>query len=438
MKVIVLGAGVVGVSTAYYLAKQGHQVVVIEKSSNSASGCSFANGGQLSYSHIETWSNKSFVKAMLKGVVLNSSFVKINDYSNLDFYKWIYNFLKNSTAENSLKNSKKLHKLTTLSQKLMNKILLDELAFKNGEVFDYQQKGSLHFYRLKKNLNSAISRLDELKNLHLNYQILTPDECLTIEPSLHELQNNNKLAGGIFFKNDASGDCHKFTANLEEICKEKYGVEFIFDCEIKNILTNFKKITGINTSNGVMVADKYVYAMGAISTKLLSGIGIDTNIYPIRGYSLTLNNNKLLFSNLAITDNENKMVYSRLGKSIRVAGLAEMNGANSENSSRNINFLYNAILKTFALDIDKTKIKEWHGIRPFRPNSIPLIGQIEQLSNFYLNTGHGSLGWTNSLASGKIIAHKISAEAYSDFAESEFEQFNFLNDEFKNIFKNPR
>ena len=434
MKVIVLGSGVIGVATAYYLAKQGHEVVVIEKSNNSAHGCSFANGGQLSYSHVETWSNTTFVKAMFKGALFNKSFVKINDYSNVNFYKWIYQFLKNSTPENSLKISKKLFKLASYSKDLMKKIIDDESDFNNGEVFDYQQKGSLHFYRSQKSLNSAIIKLERLKNLALNYQILSPEECLAIEPSLHDLNNNKKLAGGIFFREDASGDCHKFVAKLEEICKNKYGVEFIFDCEIKNILTNFKKITGINTSHGVFVADKYVYAMGSSSINLLAGIGVETSIYPIGGYSLTFNNNKLSFSNIAITDNENKIVYSRLGKSIRVAGFVEMNGFKQTNKSQNINFLYNVVAKTFNIELDKDKIKEWHGTRPFRPNSIPLIGQINQLDNLYLNTGHGSLGWTNCLSSGKISADLILE---NDNFNKIHEQFNFLFEELKNIFKNP-
>lgn len=434
MKVIVLGAGVIGVSTAYYLAKQGHEVVVIEKFKNSASGCSFANGGHLSYSHIETWSSKFFIKAMLKGIFLKSTFVKISDYSNVNFYKWIYKFIINSSPERSLKNSKKIFKLNDYSKNLMHQFLKEEHEFLGGEVFNFQQKGSLHFYRSEKNLKSAIAKLESLKNISINYQILSADECIAIEASLNELKSLKKLAGGIFFNDDASGDCQAFTRYLEKICQEKYNVKFVFDCEIKNILTNFKKITGINTSQGVFDADKYVYAMGSSSTNLLSGIGIETSIYPMGGYSLTFNNNKLLFSNLAITDNENKLVYSKLGNSIRVAGLVEMIGKNSTILTRNINFLYQTIFKSFAVSLNKSNVTEWHGFRPFRPNSIPLIGKVNELENLYLNSGHGSLGWTNSLSSAKIIADKIS---YENEPQKIDEQFNFLNDELNDIFHNP-
>jgi D-amino-acid dehydrogenase len=226
----------------------------------------------------------------------------------------------------------------------------------------------------------------------------------------------------LFFKDDESGDCYKFTQQLEKICKEKYGVKFNFNCDIKNLLTNYKKITGINTSEGVLVADKYIYALGASSISLLKGIGVETKIYPIKGYSLSIKcDDKFIAPNMAMTDNENKIVYSRLGNIFRVAGTVEMSGNNLTINKQNLNFLYENVQKTFADFGDIKNAKEWVGMRPFRPNSIPLIGEINKFSNLIMNSGHGSLGWTNSLASAKIIDDLLAKKPHKDF--------NFLNKE---------
>ena len=427
MKVIVLGAGVIGVTTAYYLAKDGHEVIVIDQAPSSANGCSFANGGQLSYSHIDSWSNKSFLTEMFFGLFKPNSFITLNDFSNKNFYRWIYQFIKNSNPKIAIKNSLNLYKLSSLSSNLMEKILKEEPEIDNGKSFDYHRNGILHFYRHQKSFNNAIDSLEYFKKTNLSFEILNADQCIKKEPSLEKILFNKKLVGGIYFPNDASGDCYKFISKLEKICREKYSVKFIFNCEIKNILTNYKKITGINTENGVFVADKYVYALGAISDKLLKGIKINTSIYPVKGYSLSIKSTgKIMESNIALTDNENKIVYSKLGDILRIAGTIEMSGNSLSSQQKNLKFLHKIFNKTFDIDYKKNDYNEWCGSRPFRPNSMPLIGRIAELDNLYLNTGHGSLGWTNSLSSAKIISEIINHKTLDDF--------KFLQDEFIQIY----
>ena len=311
MKVIVLGAGIIGVSTAYFLAKSGHEVVVIDKLNSVAEGCSNSNGGQLSYSHIEAWSNKNSLISMVKNIFLPNSYLYLKDFSNKEFYSWISEFIKNSSHENSIKNSEKLFKISKLSKSLMTDILSEESDLQNGKVFDFNKNGILHFYRNKKTFESEIKKLEKF-NFARNFEILNSEECLKKEPNLSKLSDEKKLAGALFFKDDESGDCYKFTQQLEKISKEKYGVKFNYNCDIKNLLTNYKKITGINTSEGVLVADKYIYALGASSISLLKGIGVETKIYPIKGYSLSIKcDDKFIAPNMAMTDNENKIVYSR-------------------------------------------------------------------------------------------------------------------------------
>ena len=425
MKVIVLGAGVIGVSTAYFLAKSGHEVTVIDRLSSSAEGCSHSNGGQLSYSHIETWSNKNSIISMTKNAFTPNSYLSLNDFSNKKFYSWIKEFIKNSSHKSSIKNSEKLYKISMLSKSLMENLIAEEPALDQGKSFDYTNNGILHFYRNIKIFDTEIKKIEKL-NFLSDFDILSPDECLKLEPNLGKLNDDKKLAGGILFKNDASGDCYKFTQEIAKICQEKYNVEFIFDCDIKNLLTNYKKITGINTNKGVLTADKYVYALGASSISLLEGIGISTKIYPIKGYSLSIKcDEKFIAPKMTMTDNENKIVYSRLNNIFRVAGTIEMNGNNLKINKKNLNFLYENVQKTFADFGDIKNAKEWVGMRPFRPNSIPLIGDFHILSNLLINTGHGSLGWTNCLASAKIIDDLLAKKSNKDF--------NFLNKEIHEI-----
>jgi len=430
MKVIVLGAGIIGVTTAYYLAKSGHEVEVIEASEAVGQGCSFANGGQLSYSHIEPWSKKSSIFSLVKGSFNPYSHTTINDFNNKEFYRWFYNFVKNSSHEKLLKISKNIFKISNNSKHLLDELLMHEKDFENGDKFGLKNSGILHFYRKQKLFDEDFNRLEKFHNSAIKFQALDVDETLKIEPTLEKLYNHKNLYGSIYFPNDKSGDCHKFIKILASICIKKYGVKFHFNHQIKNLFTNYEKITGINTSNKVFYADHYVYCLGAGSLSLLSGIKIDHGIYPVKGYSLSIecDNQDFLAPNISLTDNQNKIVYSRIGNIFRVAGTIEIGKFDAKISKKNLNFLYKNIKECFTSFGDISKVKEWSSYRPYRYNSTPLIGKIESLQNFYLNVGHGSLGWTNSLASAKIVADEISENPHKDFS--------FLIDDFKNIFTN--
>jgi len=284
MKVIVLGAGVIGVTTAYFLAKAGHQVTVLEKNSSCSMSCSYANGGQLSYSHIEPWSSKTSLLSITKAAIFPSSFLGISNIFNREFLTWSYEFLKNSNAKKNHQNSKNIYALSRHSKRTLENLLKEETDLK----FDYKNSGILHFYRDQKRFNAAIKEAEIHNSFGCKAQILNSDECIKKEPTLVKLYDENKLAGGIFYEADASGNSLIFTKSLEKICREKYGVIFEYDAEVKNIFTNYKSITGINTSKGVFVADKYVSCLGAFGNKLLKGIGIDTKIFPLKGYSLSI------------------------------------------------------------------------------------------------------------------------------------------------------
>ena len=409
MKVIVLGAGVIGVTTAYYLALDGHEVIVIDKKSSAAEECSLANGGQLSYSHINPWSTSSLLKSYLKNVFFLDSCLNIKDYSNHNFYKWVYNYFKNSGDEMAFKNSKKLTQIAQLSRELMIDLVSDDAQIVQPLKFDYKAEGILHFYRSDKVFAKEAERFKHFKKINIESKVLNIEQCLDFEPQLKKLADKKQLRGAILMPNDASGNCHDFTQKLAKICQEKYQVKFIYDCEVLNLLNNHQKITGINTNHQVLKADAYVCAFGALSNNLLKGIGIKTDIYPLKGYSLSINcdEQNLPAPKKSMTDIENKIVYSRFNKIFRVAGTLEMSGINYEKDSKNINFLKKITKNSFENCGDLAHAKIWCGLRPFRPNSLPLIDKSEKFENLFLNMGHGSLGWTLALGSASLLRDKL-------------------------------
>jgi D-amino-acid dehydrogenase len=423
MKVIVLGAGVIGVTSAYFLAREGHQVTVIDKNPAPAMSCSYANGGQLSYSHIETWAQSTSAFTIFKSLVNPSSFLSFSDLYNKKFWCWLWKFYRNSSEKSSYENSKNLFALSSYSREIMKQVINAESNLK----FDYKNQGILHFFRDKKKYEKAIQDLEFQRKIGCNVQVLTAEECVKKEPNLVKLLDEQKLAGGIFYEDDASGNCAAFTSGLEKICREKYGVEFLYETEIKNILTNHKKVTGINTSDRVFTANKYVYALGAPGVSLLNGVGVEPQIYPLKGYSLSIPTDaEFVAPNLALTDPENKIVYSRIGNVFRAAGSVEICGLRANKNGKNLDFLKTTIRKSFSDFGNLNKSEDWFGFRPFRPNSLPLICEVKKYGNLLINSGQGSLGWTLAAASGKILSDLVS--------DKKDEKFSFLEEEEKQIY----
>ncbi|MES2677917.1 MAG: FAD-dependent oxidoreductase [Pseudomonadota bacterium] len=423
MKVVILGSGINGVLSAYFLARAGCEVVVLEKESESAAGCSGANGGQLSFSHCEPWAAKNSLISFLKAAITPNSFLSISDLTNRQFFNWALEFSKNSKAEKSQIIAEKTLKLGAFSRQVLAEILSKEKI-----DFCYKSGGILHFYRDEKLFNQAIVQAKQQKSLGCNLEILSAQECVKKEPTLTKIFDEQILKGGIFFKDDASGDCLAFIKSLELICKNKLGVKFYYKCEVKNLLTNHKKITGINTTEGVFVGNAYLDCLGAFSNSLLKGIKIDPKIYPLKGYSLSIPTDELFLSpNLALTDPENKVVYSKLGKVFRAAGTVEVCNFKNNFNQKNINFLKDVIRQTYSDYGDLKNAKEWSGFRPYRPECLPLVCRAKKYGNLFLNIGHGSLGWTLSFATCRIISNIILQQDVGD-------DFGFLEEMEKEMY----
>lgn len=419
MKVIVLGSGIVGVLSAYFLAKQGFKVEVIDQNSGTSRSCSFGNGGQLSYSHIETWAQSTSLFSLFKAGIMPNSYLTVKNFFDKELLDWFFKFYSNSFENKARQNSKNLFYLASHSREMMQEILNNESSIN----FSYKNNGTLHFFRKNSSFEKAINNVNFEHEIGCKSEILDKEQTLKKEPTLQKLYDDKNLVGSIFYKDDASGNSFRFASSLEKICKEKYGVTFTYNTKINNIFTNYKKITGINTSEGVLSADNYVYALGALGDKLLKGIKIDSEIYPLKGYSISVEVNEPDFKapNMALTDIENKVVYSRLGNIFRVAGTVEASGINVFKNSKHVSFLKNNVRNTFSDFGDFSKIYSWYGFRPSRPNSTPLICKSLQYPNLFLNTGHGSLGWTLSASSGAILANLVLGK--------EDKKFSFLKKE---------
>jgi D-amino-acid dehydrogenase len=417
MKIIILGAGINGVLSAYFLAQAGCEVEVLEKEQMSASGCSGANGGQLSFSHCEPWSAKASLTSFFKLIINPNSFLSISDFKNKEFLLWALEFIKNSTPKKTKLIAKNTLKLGVFSRQVLTEILNKERI-----NFSYKNEGILHFYRNEKLFNQAIIQAKIQKSLGCNLEVLSAQDCVAKEPTLTKICNENTLKGGIFFKDDASGDCSSFVKGLEWICKNKLGVKFHYGCKVKNLLNNHKKITGINTSKGIFVGNAYLNCMGAFSNSLLKGVGIESKIYPLKGYSLSIpTDSSFLAPNLSLTDPENKVVYSRLGNIFRVAGTVEISGFDNNFNHKNTDFLKKITRNSFSDFGDLKNAKEWFGFRPYRPKSLPLVCKTLKYNNLFLNIGHGSLGWTLSFATCKIISNIILQQKNNS-------DFEFLGD----------
>ena len=404
-KVLILGSGINGIMSAYFLGKKGEfDITVFDKMQKEGMGCSFENGCQLSFSHCEPWSSWSSIISIMKMILQKNAKISFSALRDKYFWIWLYNILKNSFF-NKAKIIRELTFLGISSRNIFHQILQDE-----DLNFEYNNSGILHFYRKKSLFKTACKTAKIQQEIGCNIEILTADQALKIEPSLQKLYDNGELAGGIMHYDDASGNIKKFISQMKKICENKFGVKFIFDNDIKNILTNKKEITGINTELGVYKADYYISCLGAYESKLTNGINLEPIHYPIKGYSFSIPIAKdINIPKSILTDPENKIVYSIVDGHLRAAGTFEISKIDYKINYKNVNFLKNTISKTFYSEnkIFDNNLTPWQGYRPYSSNIFPSCEVSKKYANFYINSGHGSLGWTMSFFTARKIAKII-------------------------------
>lgn len=398
MKILVLGSGLLGVATAYELGKRGFEVTVIDRKEEAAAETSFANGGQLSYNHAEPWANPSVLSKLPAWMLRSDSPLVFRLRADMNMVKWGLSFLRNCTKLRADVNTVNMLRLGIYSRERLH-IIKNEEKFE----FDFSDKGILHLYSSQEEFEHGKKQIEFQAKFGGVEKILSQDEVYKLEPALAHSQR--KIVGGIHAYNDESGDARTFCLKLAERAKERFGVKFEYGVSINKLRTENNRIVAVETDKGDFTADGFVLALGSYSSVYLRQIGIDVPIYPMKGYSITLEANDLC-PNISLTDGLHKIVYSKLGNRVRVAGTAEFAGYDTSINEKRIAPIVKAASELIPKADWSQKIGKWACLRPSTPDGSPIMGRTP-FSNLFLNTGHGTLGWTQAAGSAAIVADII-------------------------------
>ena len=400
MRVIVLGAGVVGTAVAWYLAKAGHDVTVVERREAAGLETSFANGGQISPCHAEPWANPSVLPKMLKWLGRDDAPLVFR-WNRFDpaLWAWGLSFLANCTPGRTATNLER-----ALRVALYSRGCLQALRAETGIEYDQRLKGILHVYRDPGEFAHARAAAARMRASGLARDDKDPAACVAIEPALAPVAD--QLAGGIHTPDDESGDAHKFTQALAALAMAK-GVTFLTGQSVTGFGRQGGRIATVFTDHGTLSADAVVMALGSYSPLVARHLGLRLPIVPAKGYSITVPvDGHAGAPTVSITDDEHKLVFSRLGERLRVAGTAEMAGWNPDLTPRWRVVMEHA-RRLFPDGGDYTRAEPWAGLRPVTPDSVPILGK-SPIANLWLATGHGTLGWTMACGTGRLIADLIS------------------------------
>jgi D-amino-acid dehydrogenase len=409
MRVIVLGAGLLGVTSAYYLQQLGHDVTVIDRQATPAAETSFANGGQISVSHAEPWANPSAPLKVLQWLGKEDAPLLFRIRADMRQWLWGLQFLRECTPARTRHNIEQIVRLGTYSRDTLQQLRRD-----TGIRYDERTQGILHFYTTQKEFDGALAPAEQMRALGCERQVISADEAVKLEPALAHIRP--QLAGATYTAEDESGDANRFARELARLAAEA-GVKFL----MSHTVTALREVGGAIDHVEVTDAegrfqrirgDAFVMAMGSLSPLLAAPLGIRLPIYPAKGYSVTLPvKDASKAYQVSLTDDEYKLVFSRYtsesGDRMRIAGTAELNGYDRDLNRVRCEAIVRRVEQLFPGAGDTAQAQFWTGLRPATPSNVPLIGRTK-LANLYLNTGHGTLGWTHACGSGKSIARIVS------------------------------
>ena len=396
MKVIVLGGGVIGVSTAYYLARAGAEVTVLERQSDVALETSFANAGQVSPGYSTPWAAPGIPLKAIKWLFQRHAPLAIRADGSLFQLRWMAAMLRNCTDARYAVNKERMTRLAEYSRDCLRQLRQD-----TGIEYEQRTQGTLQVFRTAAQMEAARRDTAVLEECGVPYRLMTDaGELAEYEPALARAQG---LVGALHLPGDETGDCQRFTTELAEKAR-RLGVQFRFNTDIQRLQTQGQAITGVQLAGGELLsADRYVLALGSYSRALLAPLGLDLPVYPVKGYSLTV---PLLDPANAprstVMDETYKVAITRFDQRIRVGGMAELGGFDLRLNPRRRETL-ELVLGNLFTGGDIPRAEFWTGLRPMTPDSTPVVGAT-RYANLLLNTGHGTLGWTMAAGSGKLVA----------------------------------
>ncbi len=409
MKVLILGSGVVGTTSAYYLAKAGHEVEVIDRQQGAGLETSFANAGQVSPGYSSPWAGPGIPLKAMKWLMMRHRPFVIWPRADARLGWWLAQMLANCTEDAYRINKSRMVRLAEFSRDALR-----DLRAETGIEYDHRERGTLQLFRTQKQLDHVHDDTAVLDHFAVPYELLDRDGCVAAEPALASVRDI--FVGGLRLPGDETGDAHLFTQRLADITAGM-GVSFRYGVQIDRLLTEGGTITGVQTNQGVLTADRYVAALGSYSSSMLWPLGIHLPVYPVKGYSITVPITAPEAAPVStVMDETYKVAITRLGDRIRVGGTAELAGFSLRLRRPRRETLEHSLLDLFPKGGDVAKATFWTGLRPMTPDGTPIVGPTP-IANLFTNTGHGTLGWTMSCGSGRLLADLVSgrpAEIDSD------------------------
>ncbi|MGR8964145.1 D-amino acid dehydrogenase [Rhizobium leguminosarum] len=399
MKVIVLGAGIVGVTSAYQLAKAGHDVTVVDRQSGPALETSFANAGEVSFGYCSPWAAPGIPMKAMKWLFMKHAPLILRPKLDMAMLSWMARMLSNCTSERYAINKSRMLRLADYSR-----IALAELRAETGIAYDERMQGTLQLFRTQQQLEASAKDVKALAADGIPYEVLDRDGCVRFEPALRHVCD--KIVGGLLTPKDETGDCFKFT-NALAAKAEALGVRFAYGTTIKALDVEAGRVRGVITDRERMSAEAVVIALGSYSPLLLKPLGIRLPVYPVKGYSLTIPiTDASRAPESTVMDETYKIAITRLGDRIRVGGMAEISGYTNDLGLARRSTLEHSVTDLFPGG-DISKASFWSGLRPMTPDGTPVIGPTK-VAGLFLNTGHGTLGWTMSTGSARLIGDLVS------------------------------
>lgn len=403
MKVAVLGAGVIGTTAAYYLARAGHEVTVVERCAGPGLETSFANAGEVSPGYSAPWAGPGVPLKAVKWLLMQHRPLVIRPQLDWHLVRWCLSMLRNCTAARYEINKGRMVRVAEYSRDVLRQLRAD-----TGIRYDERMQGTLQLFRTQHQLDGTGADIEVLRRYGVAWELLDRDGCIRQEPALARVRD--KFVGGLLLPGDETGDCYKFTVALCETARA-LGVTFKFGTSISHLNASGGRIESVETDQGALKADAYLMALGSYSPLMLRPLGLKLPVYPVKGYSLSVPIGELNGTGAApestVMDETHKVAVTRLGDRIRAGGTAELSGYNPALHDARRRTLEHVVTDLFPAGGDVSAAKFWSGLRPMTPDGTPVLGPTH-LSNLWLSTGHGTLGWTMATGSGQLIADWMS------------------------------